>query len=107
MTEIDDIETEDKKYCFTDGVGKMSLGVARLLAEKLNINDESRRYIPSAYQVRIAGCKGMLAIDPQSGIEDYYIKVRPSMQKFRSTNWELEVVDYSRPRKLAFDRREE
>ena len=102
VTMIDDIETEDKRYCFTDGIGKMSWGVAGLVALKLNISLKSRNDIPSAYQVRIAGCKGMLAIDPESTLTDYYIKVRPSMEKFKSNNWDLEVCDHSRPRKSCF-----
>ncbi|CAF3947011.1 unnamed protein product [Rotaria sordida] len=102
-TTIDDIETKDKKYCFTDGIGKMSWGIAGLVAPKLNIKLESRDDIPSAYQVRIAGCKGMLVIDPKSKMNDYYIKVRPSMEKFQSDNWELEVCKYSEPLELRFN----
>ncbi|CAF4406086.1 unnamed protein product, partial [Rotaria sp. Silwood2] len=102
-TTVDDIETDDKKYCFTDGIGKMSWGIAGLVATKLNINLESRDDIPSAYQVRIAGCKGMLAIDPESTLNDYYIKVRPSMEKFKSDNWQLEVCEYSKPLELKFN----
>ena len=52
--------------------------------------------IPSAYQVRVAGCKGMLSIDPSSTISDYYIKVRKSMMKFTTDDWTLEIVDHSR-----------
>jgi RNA-dependent RNA polymerase len=94
---IDDIETEDKHYCFTDGIGKMSWGVAGLVALKLNMKLIFREDIPSAYQVRIAGCKGMLVIDPESTLNDYYIKIRPSMEKFKSNNWNLEICEYSRP----------
>ena len=101
-TMIPDIETENKKYCFTDGIGKMSLGVAGLVARKLDIQLESIDDIPSAYQVRIAGCKGMLAIDPESTLNDYYIKIRPSMEKFKSPNWDLEICEYSKPRKFSF-----
>jgi RNA-dependent RNA polymerase len=78
----------------------MSWGVAGLVAIKLNIKLESRDDIPSAYQVRIAGCKGMLAIDPESRLDQYYIKVRDSMVKFKSDNWDLEICEYSKPRKF-------
>ena len=98
---IDDIKTKDEKYNFTDGIGKMSWGVAGLVAKKLGIKLETRNDIPSAYQVRIAGCKGMLAIDPESTLNDYYIKVRPSMEKFKSNNWDLEICEYSKPRKFV------
>ncbi|CAF2572915.1 unnamed protein product [Rotaria sp. Silwood2] len=52
--------------------------------------------IPSVYQVRIAGCKGMLSIDSQSTMNDDYIKVRKSMMEFNSDDWTLEIVDHSR-----------
>ncbi|CAF1208987.1 unnamed protein product, partial [Didymodactylos carnosus] len=93
---VDDIKTEDKKYCFTNGIGKMSWGIAGLIAIKLDIKLEIKEDIPSAYQVRIAGCKCMLVIDPESTLNDYYIKIRPSIEKFQSNNWDLEVCEYSR-----------
>jgi RNA-dependent RNA polymerase len=98
VTIIDDVETKDKKYCFTDGIGKMSWGVAGLVARKLKIKLECQNDIPSAYQIRIAGCKGMLAIDPESTLNDYYIKVRPLMIKFHSNNWDLEICEYNKSR---------
>ena len=100
VTMIDDEEIPEKGYCFTDGIGKMSWATAALIAKRLDIPVQCKEDIPSAYQVRIAGCKGMLAIDPESNMDDsLYIKVRPSMQKFHSDNWELEICDHSRPRK--------
>lgn len=99
-TMIDDVETSDKKYCFTDGIGKMSWGIAGLIAMQLNIKLKSKNDIPSAYQIRIAGCKGMLAIDPESTLNDYYIKIRPSMKKFESDKWNLEICEYSKPCRL-------
>ncbi|CAF1024519.1 unnamed protein product [Adineta steineri] len=102
-TMIDDVETDNKKYCFTDGIGKMSWGVAGLVAIKLGIPLQSRYDIPSAYQVRIAGCKGMLAIDPESKLDQYYIKVRPSMEKFKSQHWILEICEHSKPLELKFN----
>jgi RNA-dependent RNA polymerase len=99
VTKIPDVETPNRKYCFTDGIGTMSLGVAALVALRLNIQLRCREDIPSAYQVRIAGCKGMLVIDPGSTLNQYYIKVRPSMEKFDSDDWQLEICEYSKPRK--------
>jgi RNA-dependent RNA polymerase len=98
---IDDIETKDKQYCFTDGVGKMSWGIAALIAMKLNIKPKTKNDVPSAYQIRIAGCKGMLAIDPESKLDDYYIQIRSSMKKFESENWNLEICEYSKPCKSS------
>ena len=39
----------------------------------------------------------MLAIDPVSTLDDYYIHVRDSMIKFESNDWDLEICDYARP----------
>ncbi|CAF0815277.1 unnamed protein product, partial [Adineta ricciae] len=58
---------------------------------------------PSAYQVRIAGCKGMLAIEPGSRFDQYFIKVRPSMEKFDSPDWNLEICEYSKPLPLKLN----
>jgi len=55
--------------------------------------------VPSAFQVRIAGCKGMLSIDPRSKPNEFYILVRESMVKFESDDWTLHIVDHSRPSK--------
>ena len=86
---IDDIERNN--YCFTDGNGLVSKGLAKLINEKL-----SNRCLSSAYQIRMAGCKGLIIIDPQSTFEQFYIKIRPSMKKFESNDWTLEICDSSR-----------
>ncbi|CAF0772211.1 unnamed protein product [Didymodactylos carnosus] len=86
--QIDDIKRNN--YCFTDGCGKISLGLAIEVARKLKLEKD---YIPSAYQVRIAGCKGMLAIDYESNQNDFYVKVRESMKKFDSPHWNLEICE--------------
>lgn len=53
----------------------------------------------------MAGCKGMVAIDPRSSLDDYYILVRESMIKFKTDDWNLEICDYARPSKEdEFDR---
>ncbi|CAF3403651.1 unnamed protein product [Rotaria sp. Silwood1] len=91
---IDDIERHG--YCFTDGNGLISLGLAKKVAISIGIRINKNKDIPSAYQVRVAGCKGMLSIDPQSTMNDNYIKVRKSMMKFASDDWTLDIVDHSR-----------
>ncbi|CAF1495011.1 unnamed protein product [Adineta steineri] len=87
---IDDIERNS--HCFTDGNGLVSKGLAKLINEKVNKSS----IIPSAYQIRIAGCKGLIIIDPQSTYEQYYIKIRPSMKKFESNHWILDICGFSR-----------
>ncbi|CAF5001728.1 unnamed protein product, partial [Rotaria sp. Silwood1] len=98
---IDDIKRND--YCFTDGIGKISWGLAGRIAQKMNISLSSKEDIPSAYQVRVAGCKGMVAIDPESTLNDYYIHIRPSMEKFLSDDWNLEICEFARPLTLTLN----
>lgn len=86
---IEDIERNN--YCFTDGNGLVSKGLAKLINEKL-----SHRILPSAYQIRLAGCKGLIIIDPDSTFDQFYIKIRRSMQKFHSDDWSLEICGFSR-----------
>ncbi|CAF1186741.1 unnamed protein product [Rotaria sordida] len=98
---IDDIKRNN--YCFTDGIGKISWGLAGRIAQKMNISLSSKEDIPSAYQVRVAGCKGMVAIDPESTLNDYYIHIRPSMEKFLSDDWNLEICEFARPLTLTLN----
>jgi hypothetical protein len=44
----------------------------------------------------MAGCKGLVIIDPESTIEQFYIKIRPSMMKFECNYWTLDICGYSR-----------
>ncbi|CAF4249237.1 unnamed protein product, partial [Rotaria sordida] len=98
---IDDIKRNN--YCFTDGIGKISWGLAGRIAQKMNISLSSKEDISSAYQVRVAGCKGMVAIDPESTLNDYYIHIRPSMEKFLSDDWNLEICEFARPLTLTLN----
>lgn len=46
-------------------------------------------------QIRYAGCKGMLVLDPI--LKGKQIKFRKSMQKFFSTDDSLEVIKLNEP----------
>lgn len=79
-------------YCFSDGVGKISKFLAAMATEELNIrtpNGDS----PSAFQFRLGGCKGMLAVssDPQP----HEVHIRPSQHKFDSGSGGLEIIRWS------------
>lgn len=77
------------QYTFSDGVGKISQLAARLVQANLKIPGE----LPSCFQFRMGGCKGVLAIDPLlKGIE---VQVRASQFKFDSTSQELEIIRHS------------
>jgi len=96
--QIDDIERNG--FCFTDGNGFISKGLAKRVAEQLSLcSKKSPDLFPSAYQIRLAGCKGLLVVDPQSTFEQFYVKIRSSMRKFESDHWELDVCETSRASK--------
>lgn len=77
------------QYNFTDGIGKISPLAARLTHTFLKLKGP----VPSAFQFRLGGCKGVLVVDPSLGGVD--IKIRPSQYKFESTSDELEIIRVS------------
>ncbi|KAK3394120.1 RNA dependent RNA polymerase-domain-containing protein [Podospora didyma] len=80
---IDDIEKGS--FCFTDGVGKISSLLARIVA-----NDWGFDPPPSAYQFRMGGCKGILVNWPD--VRGTEVHIRKSQQKFTAEFNGLEVV---------------
>lgn len=50
---------------------------------------------PSAFQIRFAGCKGVVAVNPHmpAGVK---LQIRPSMRKFESNHLQLEVCQAAR-----------
>lgn len=88
---IPDIEvnSDGVDYCFSDGIGKISLSFARQVAQKLKL-DQSR--IPSAFQIRYGGYKGVIALDRHSFRK---LSLRGSMLKFESDNRMLCVTKWS------------
>ena len=73
---IPDIMTHDGKYCFTDGVGKISMSKA---LEICKTYFDSNKYA-STFQIRFAGFKGVLTAWPDLTRDQ--IQFRPSMNKF-------------------------
>ena len=55
----------------------------------------AKDFVPSAIQVRFAGCKGVLTLDPR--LPEKVAVFRPSMRKFESRHRRLEVLQTSRP----------
>jgi hypothetical protein len=92
--DIDDVA--DKDYIFTDGCGLMSIHFARLMSQRRNIVFRDRRYLPSVFQIRYRGYKGVLTLDP-SLHGKIMIQFRKSMRKFKdSPDYSFAVVDYSK-----------
>lgn len=90
IVNIPDIERNG--FCFTDGVGKVSLFVVQMIAQEMGL-PSSPTECPSVLQFRLAGCKGVLAIDPN--IKGPVVHVRPSQNKFPAEHWGLEICRVS------------
>uniref|UniRef100_A0A7N0VFB0 RNA-dependent RNA polymerase n=2 Tax=Kalanchoe fedtschenkoi TaxID=63787 RepID=A0A7N0VFB0_KALFE len=88
---IPDIETvtDGVKYCFSDGIGKISVSFARQVAQKCGLSDT-----PSAFQIRYGGYKGVIAVDRNSFRK---LSLRRSMLKFESKSRMLNVTKWTEP----------
>lgn len=110
VRDIDDLSRD-----MSDGCGLISLHFARTIARHLDIRFEDKPYIPSVYQLRYLGYKGVVCVSRQLDIEN---KNRPkqepkihlhlrkdSMKKFTTTDrvgHSFSVVGHSEP--FAFGR---
>ena len=89
---ISDVKSKDDKYTFSDGVGKISVILSEEISKKLKLD-----YIPSCFQGRFLGCKGVWTTmwNDNSG----KIYCRESQIKFivdkKKKNF-FELCDYSR-----------
>jgi RNA-dependent RNA polymerase len=82
-----DTDVKRNGYIFTDGVGKISPELVRIIAEELGYPTEDP---PSVLQFRLGGCKGILAAAPElSGNE---IHIRRSQSKFGAIHTGLEII---------------
>ena len=88
IIEIPDIKTPNGKYIYSDGIGQISLFLAKKCFEKMKKKKDD--FYCSAFQIRLLGIKGVLAINPK--LSDEKILVRPSMKKFNSSNYELGII---------------
>jgi hypothetical protein len=97
VLKIPDVERNGRN--FSDGVGKISLGAIDAV---YNVIPESKGF-PTCLQIRYAGAKGMLAVDPR--LEGNKICIRPSMNKFESNDRHLEICDMaSKPMPMVLNR---
>lgn len=92
VEEIPDIEvtTNNTKYIFSDGIGKMSVRFAREIAYRIGLDHTNP---PSAFQIRFGGYKGVIAVDPSSFRN---LSLRPSMRKFESDCRMLNITSWSK-----------
>ncbi|XP_047325026.1 RNA-dependent RNA polymerase 6 [Impatiens glandulifera] len=87
--ELPDIERNG--YNFSDGIGMITPDLAMEVAEKLQLKVNP----PSAYQIRYAGCKGVVASWPGKN-DGIRLSLRPSMIKFESNHTMLEICSWTR-----------
>ncbi|XP_042480250.1 probable RNA-dependent RNA polymerase 1 [Macadamia integrifolia] len=84
-----ELETGQMKYVFSDGIGKISADFARKVAMKCDLKSS----IPSAFQIRYGGYKGVVAVDPTSAVK---LSLRKSMCKYESENTKLDVLAWTK-----------
>ncbi|CAN8308209.1 unnamed protein product [Cochlearia groenlandica] len=89
VEQIPDVEvtTDGADYCFSDGIGKISSAFAKQVAQKCGLS-----HIPSAFQIRYGGYKGVIAVDRSSFRK---LSLRDSMLKFESNNRMLNVTRWT------------
>ncbi|KAH7091839.1 RNA dependent RNA polymerase-domain-containing protein [Auriculariales sp. MPI-PUGE-AT-0066] len=109
--DIDDITIGEEN--FSDGCGLMSKTLAISLSKRKKIVFRGARYVPSVFQIRYLGYKGVLMLHPDldkaSGPNAPLAQFRKSMKKFNATigpadrpDHTFSVVAYSEP--YAFGR---
>lgn len=83
-------------YIFSDGIGMVSSSLLNKVCQKLGIDGN-----PSAIQIRYAGFKGMVCLNPE--LDGDELVLRESMLKFPCSSSEVvEVIKISAPRELFY-----
>jgi len=91
ITTMCEIAGQQVQKTFTDGIGQLSPELAKQIADFMELS-----FVPSAFQIRFGGCKGVLAVHP--GLSGPTVAVRPSMIKFESKDQTiLEICSWSHP----------
>lgn len=87
-----------KEYNFTDGCGLISEKFAKFLVKNMNIRFRNQRYMPSVFQIRYRGYKGVLTVDPTMKNKTK-IRFRESMKKFKGgEDLSFSVIEYAKVR---------
>ncbi|KAL3700286.1 hypothetical protein R1sor_018308 [Riccia sorocarpa] len=86
-------DIKHQNFCFSDGVGKIS----RLTLERVlkHVYPKGTRGLDTvtAVQIRVAGYKGVVTLDPTLPSDGMGCQLRESMRKFPSTHRKLEVLN--------------
>lgn len=92
--DIPDVTSKD--YNFTDGCGLISSGFATTLVKSMNIRFRNQRYVPSVFQIRYRGYKGVLMTDLTMKSKTK-VKFRESMKKFKGgEDLSFSVIEYAK-----------
>ena len=92
--DIPDVTSRD--YNFTDGCGLISERFAKMLVRKIDIRFRNQRYVPSVFQIRYRGYKGVLMTDPTMK-QKTKVKFRDSMRKFTGgEDLSFSVIEYAK-----------
>lgn len=87
VRQIDDIES--KEECFSDGVGIISNLLAKLVVDEMKLDVVGE---PSAFQFRMGGAKGVLAVWPREYAKHMEVCLRKSQIKFSTEANTLEII---------------
>lgn len=99
VEDIDDVERGN--YIYTDGCGFIATSLAKQLAKQRNTVYRNIRYVPSVYQIRYRGYKGVLMLSPAL-TGKAVVQFRSSMRKFKDVkDYSFGIVDYSKVRLVA------
>ncbi|KAG8906417.1 hypothetical protein FRB99_006919 [Tulasnella sp. 403] len=88
---IRDIERNNS--CFTDGIGDISRDLADMISRSLQKRPGNRKRFhikPSAFQFRMGGFKGMLAVNYK--LKGMDMRLRESQSKFPSSSRDIEIA---------------
>uniref|UniRef100_A0A914WKM5 RNA-dependent RNA polymerase n=1 Tax=Plectus sambesii TaxID=2011161 RepID=A0A914WKM5_9BILA len=104
----------NKLYTFSDGVGRISVAFATQIAQGYRL----KNHVPSCFQIRFRGFKGVLSVDPtldrriqRNNGQGRHIIFRKSQHKFKTPAAHgnglaesLEIVKFSAPTTVCLNR---
>ena len=93
--------TAGEQYILSDGIGVVDTRLAQRWQPYLQVKND---YFPSAYQIRLGGCKGMLTAYPVDRRRPLTVVIRDSMKKYESDSRAIGILKYSMPRPVYLNR---
>lgn len=102
INQIKDLSAHNKDEV-TDGAGKIAESVAKEITAKLDLKQKE---MPSAFQIRFSGIKGILVTTPDNDpdLDGKKIAVRYSMDKFKNDDKDFCVTSTSKINEFTLNR---